>query len=149
MESPARCASYDADGGAGQRARTCAPVTTLTDDYEAIRDIYARYCLYLDTGAVSEWVSLYTDDGEFSGAGDHIVGRQALEDYAARLGAGTVHRLVLNHVIDVNGDTATCRASVVLTSGTAIVSVGRTTDQLRRILGSWRIARRSFVADGP
>ena len=124
-------------------------MTSLAADREAIREVYARYCLYRDTGAVAEWVALYSDDGEFIGAGDHIVGREALEAYAAGLGAGTVHRMVLNHVIDVDGDTATCRASVFLISGEAIVSVGRTTDELRRISGSWRITRRSFVSDGP
>jgi uncharacterized protein (TIGR02246 family) len=124
-------------------------VATLADDRDEIRDLYARYCLYLDTGAVEQWVSLYADDGRFTGGGDDVVGRQALEAYAMRLGAGTVHRMVLDHVIDVDGDTATCRASVVLTSGGAVVSVGRTTDELRRIGGSWRIARRTYVADAP
>jgi hypothetical protein len=55
--------------------------------------------------------------------------------------------MVVNHVIDVDGDSASCRASVFLTAGTAIVSVGRTTDELRRVDGSWLIARRSFVSD--
>jgi ketosteroid isomerase-like protein len=123
-------------------------VTASTDDREAIRDLYARYCLYLDTGAVAEWAALYAEDGEFHTDDDHIVGREALEDYGARLNPGSVHRMVLNHVIDVEGDAATCRASVLLTSGTAIASVGRTTDELRRSHGAWRIARRVFVADG-
>ena len=51
---------------------------------------------------------------------------------------------------DVLSD-ATKRAADLLRAAVAnagIVSVGRTTDELRRVDGTWRIAHRSFAADG-
>ena len=120
---------------------------TLAEDREAIRDLYARYCLYLDNGAAREWAALYADDGEFVGGGDRVVGRGDLEAYAARLQPGTVHRIVANHVIDVDADVAACQASVVLIAGGVVVSSGRTADELHRIAGSWRIFRRTYVSD--
>jgi len=109
--------------GRSARARAnISTVATLSDDRDEIRDLYARYCLLLDAGAAAGFAALYTDDGEFHGGGDHVVGRRALEEYATRLAAdappGTLHRFVANLVIDVDVD------------------------------GSWRIARRDYIADG-
>lgn len=124
---------------------------TLADDRDAIRDVYARYVHSLDTGNAATFASLYTDDGVFVGGGtggDDVVGRAALEAFAAGLAPGSVHRLSLNHLIDVDGDTAVCRSSIVVLAGTAVVSVGRVTDRLCRVDGAWRIARRTFTPDG-
>ena len=125
-------------------------VPTLAADRDAIRDVYARYVTSLDTGAAADFAALYTDEGVFVGGGaggDDVVGRAALEAFAAGLGAGSVHRLSLNHVIDVDGDTATCRSSILVLAGNAVVSVGRVHDELRRVDGAWRIARRTFTPD--
>ncbi len=119
-------------------------VPTLHEDRSTILDLYARYALYLDTGAVKQWAALYTEDAEFISGGDHVVGRAALEEYARRLVPGSVQRMLLGHVIDVDGDTARCVVSVLLTSGLEIVSIGRATDDLRRVDGTWRIRRRTF-----
>jgi hypothetical protein len=122
-------------------------VSTLSEDREAIRDLYARYTLYLRIGAVDEWILLFTDDPEFTGGGPDIVGRSALEENGRVWATQPVHRMIGSHVIDVDGDTAHCRASVVVYSGFAIVSVGSTSDELRRVDGSWRIHRRSYTPD--
>jgi uncharacterized protein (TIGR02246 family) len=127
-----------------------AAVPTLADDRDAIRDLYARYVSALDAGEAATFASLYADDGVFVGGGtggDDVVGRDALEAFAASLVPGSVHRLSLNHVIDVDGDAAACRSSIVVLSGTAVVSTGRVHDQFRRVDGAWRIARRTFTPD--
>ena len=125
-------------------------VPTLADDRDAIRDVYARYVTSIDTGDAPAFASLYADDGVFVGGGTggaDVVGRAALEAFAAGLAGGSVHRLSLNHVIDVDGDEAVCRSSIVVLAGTAVVSAGRVTDVLRRVDGAWRIARRTFAPD--
>jgi uncharacterized protein (TIGR02246 family) len=125
-----------------------APVATTSEDRDEIRDLYARYCLYFDQGAAPDWAAMYTEDGEFVGSGQHLRGRQALEGFLAALPASTRHRITCNHVIDVDGDRAVCTSSVVLLDGGAIASSGRAVDQLRRVDGTWRIARREFTPDG-
>ncbi len=127
-------------------------VPTLAEDRDAIRDVYARYVLALDDGEVADFAALYAEDGVFVGGGtggDDVVGRSELEAFADGLGPGSeaVHRLSLNHVIDVDGDTAVCRSSIVVLAGTAVISAGRVLDELRRVDGAWRIARRVFTPD--
>ena len=122
-------------------------MTTLSEDREAIRDLYARDTLYLRIGAVDEWLLLFTDDPEFTGGGPDIVGRAALEEKGRIWATQSVHRMIGSHVIDVDGDVAHCRASVVVYSGFRIASVGSTSDELRRVGGSWRIHRRSYTPD--
>jgi uncharacterized protein (TIGR02246 family) len=120
---------------------------TLAEDRDAIRDLFARYCIYVDTGAAEEWAGTFTDDGEFMTGRDTLVGREALKSFAASLPAGALHHMVMNEAIAIDGDCATCRASVlVMTKGT-VVTTGRSVDELRRIGGSWRIARRTYTPD--
>jgi len=120
---------------------------TLAEDRDAIRDLFARYCLYIDAGKAGEWAATFTDDGEFLAGGDPLVGRDALEAFAASIPSGTLHHMVLNEVIDIDGDRATCCASVFVTSKGAVVTTGRSEDELRRINNSWRIARRAYAPD--
>ena len=79
---------------------------TLSEDRDAIRDLYARYCLYIDTGAADEWAATFTVDAEFLAGGDPLVGREALRAFASSLPTGTLHHMVLNETIDIEGDAA-------------------------------------------
>jgi hypothetical protein len=38
-------------------------MSTLVENRDAIRDLFARYRLYFDTGAVEEWAATFTADG--------------------------------------------------------------------------------------
>ena len=122
-------------------------MATVAEDRDAIRDLLARYCLYADTGAADEWVEIYTEDGRFEGNGDPVVGRDALRAFASSFAASSMHRVVANEVIEVSGDSAVCRSSILLTAGQRIVMSGRVRDELRRVGGRWHIARRQFTAD--
>ena len=116
-------------GGPGPAGRCPEPaggarlsgVPTLAEDRDAIRDLFARYCLYIDTGAADEWAATFTEDGEFLRAGaDPLTGREALKAFATSLSSSTLHHMVLNEIIDIDGDTATCRSSVFVTSKGAV-----------------------------
>ena len=120
---------------------------TLTEDRDAIRDLFARYCMYVDSGASKEWAATFTEDGEFAADGDPLVGREALQAFAASLPAGALHHMVLNEAIEIDDDVALCRSSVLVTSKGTVVTTGRSEDELRRVDGSWRIARRTYVPD--
>ena len=58
---------------------------TITEDRDAIRDVFARYCQYIDAARGDEWATLFTEDAEFDHRmGDPVVGRDALVGDAAR-----------------------------------------------------------------
>jgi len=120
---------------------------TASEDKDEIRELCARYCLSFDRGAAAEWAACYTEDGEFIGAGQHLKGRHVMEDFLAGLGSGTLHRFTANHVIDLDGDRAVCHSSVLLLAGGAIASSGRIIDELQRVDGEWKIARRVYESD--
>jgi uncharacterized protein (TIGR02246 family) len=122
-------------------------VATDSEDRDEIRELYSRYCLYFDEGAATEWAACYTEDGEFIGAGQHLKGRREMERYLTSLPDGTRHRFTANHIIDLDGDRAVCRSSVLLLDGGEIASSGRTVDELERVDGTWKIARRTYRAD--
>lgn len=122
-------------------------MASTSEDKEAIRELYARYCLYFDEGEAREWAECYTDDGEFIGAGEHLKGRAAMVDFLQKVGATSLHRFTTNHIIDLEGDRATCRSSVLLLRAGAVASSGRTVDDLERVDGAWKIARRVYSAD--
>ena len=122
-------------------------MVALAEDRDAIRDLLARYCLYIDTGATHEWVETYTEDGRFEGDGDPVDGREALSAFVSGLTSGSMPRMATNEVIEVDGDTAVCRSSILITAGGTIVMAGRVHDELRRVDGRWHIAHRRFTPD--
>ena len=122
-------------------------MAATTEDRVEIQDLYGRYCLYFDRGAASEWAGLYTENGEFIGGGQHLRGRPALQKFLEEIGAGSLHRITANHVIDVDGDRAVCHSSVLLVGRGKIASSGRIVDELEKVDGRWLIARRNYQAD--
>ena len=50
------------------------------EDRFAIRDLYARYCAYLDTGDWEAWSRCFTDDAVFTGH-QEVRGRAAIAAY--------------------------------------------------------------------
>jgi len=40
-------------------------ITGSVEDREQIRELYARYAIYLDSSKFEEWVNCFTEDGIF------------------------------------------------------------------------------------
>jgi hypothetical protein len=132
------------------RRREMGPATpTPSEDRESVRDLLARYALYIDSGQADEWVALFTEDGVFEvGHGmEPAVGRDALKAFASSLEVGAMHHLFTDQVIDIEADRATCTATAIVLSKGSIMFAGRSYDELERVDGSWRIRFRSYTVD--
>jgi uncharacterized protein (TIGR02246 family) len=122
---------------------------TIAEDRDAIRDLFARYCLYVDTGDADGYADAFTDDGQMVIPAMEVAvsGRDALWHFGTTFRA-TMHHMVVNEVIDVDGDTAHARSSILVITDGAVSLSGRYTDELRRVDGAWKIARRELATDG-
>jgi len=123
---------------------------TLTEDRDSIRDLLARYIATVDSNPLipEKWAAFYAPDGKFLQQGkDPIVGQEALTAFAATLPAGGMRHMITDHIIEVDGDTATCEATVLVFVHAQFAGMGRASDQMRRVDGGWRIAQRSYIPD--
>jgi 3-phenylpropionate/cinnamic acid dioxygenase small subunit len=61
-------------------------ITGSVEDREQIRELYARYAIYLDSSKFEEWVNCFTEDGIFESPslGKHT-GHAALRRFCASL----------------------------------------------------------------
>ena len=114
----------------------------MTDDDQArIRELLAGYALALDVGDVDECVQLFAPDGEFLVYGRTFAGHDGI--------AGMFHAaargLHLNGSarIEVEGECATARSQVLFVrAGDLQLRPAIYDDELTRIGGQWRFARR-------
>lgn len=124
---------------------------TYTEDVVAIQQLIARYAHALDGGDGKAWAATFTEDGAFQFVGgNRVVGR---EQIAALVRPGRKPYESRHNVqspwIEVNGDTATLKAYLVVTRGTEVVVTGSYDDTLRRVNGQWLFAERRFTNDKP
>ena len=123
---------------------------TLTEDRDAIRDQLARYIATVDSNPLiaEEWAAFYAPDGKFLQAGkDPIVGQEELTAFATTLPAGGMRHMITDHIIEVDGDTATCEQTVLVFVNAQFAGMGRASDKWRRVDGAWKIAQRSYIPD--
>ncbi len=111
------------------------------DDHARIRALLAGYALALDVGDVDECVQLFAPDGEFLVYGKTFAGHDGI--------AGMFHAaargLHLNGSarIEVEGERATARSQVLFVrAGDLQLRPAIYDDELTRIGGHWRFARR-------
>jgi len=117
-------------------------------DHEAIRALTADYARLVIAGDGRAVGALYTEDGVFKAGVAHVVGRAKLQDFlAGALTPGKSIPLVVNHLIEVTGDEATCVCTMFTpwyrdeTPGFC----GDYRDRLRRVDGRWYFAERDFI----
>jgi uncharacterized protein (TIGR02246 family) len=119
-------------------------------DREAIRDLarlYAHHVWQRDIGAIAD---LFTEDGEMDTPDLPVLsGRRAiLEAYEKMLNDDEFHPFVHNHVIELDGDSATgtCYLDLRATiSGRAMLSSGYYNDRYQRVDGAWKFRSRKVT----
>jgi hypothetical protein len=122
----------------------------FADDHAEIRDLLARYCLYLDLDDVDHWVGLFTPDAVYEVYGREFTGHDGLRGMAVAAPGG--FHLGGPAAIDLDGDRAhTTRNLLFVERGSGEARHAVYADDLVRTSGGWRIARtrcRFHTADG-
>ena len=145
-------------GAAGQEADSAQiDVAFLEElracvDKMAIKELFGRYALAIDTGDAESWAAVFTEHGQYELFGNTTKGRPAIRDAIAGRPSGderphSQHRMA-NHVIEIDGDTAhsVCEFCVIAERQGRIDTIvaGFYEDDLERVEGQWLIARRQI-----
>jgi ketosteroid isomerase-like protein len=131
-------------------------ITGTMEDREQIRELYARYALYIDSGRFEEWLNCFTDDGIFESPrlGTHV-GREGLRKFTASYkeswAGAQVRHMMVNVSFDIHGDHAhgTCNLIYYHIKGgkTELAAVGGYQDELRKVNGDWLFSHRKVFVD--
>ena len=131
------------------------PMSTIEErvqelaDKDEIRELTARYCLAVAEGDADTLVALFCPDGTFTAGDRQYSGLEGLRELYGGLAAGVPPKpFIQNHVIEVDGDTATgrCGAEIrMVRKGEAYTTAGHYADVYRRVDGRWRFASRNFM----
>ena len=124
----------------------------MTEDEAQIRRLLADYCFHTDASDADRLCTLFTEDFAFTGVfGDHH-GHAAMRALHAA-GGERIRRgrhLTLNSVIDIDGDEATGRSYIVVTTegeqGISIVFAGGYADRYVKRGGKWLFRSRHIHA---
>lgn len=120
------------------------------EDYVAIADLLARYCMTLDRGDVDGWLALFTLDASYEVYGRTFDGHDGLRRMASAAPGGL--HLGGPPVIDlVDRDHATTQQNLLFVAGVDGTSRSAVyDDELRRTEAGWRIAKRRcrFIVAG-
>jgi len=140
-------------------ATTSDPTSTATEDRLEILELIGRLALLLDardwdalTGVFADTVH-YDRTSLFGGEPETLTSAELVEGYRQALGnLDAIHHLITCHVINLDGDQATCGANMqgthvfANTSGDDMWTVGGRHDyQLKRTADGWRIAALTFT----
>jgi uncharacterized protein (TIGR02246 family) len=126
---------------------------TATDDIAQIVDLAHAYNQAVDDHDPDGWVGCFTEDGEVISPFGNPSGRDELHRWISGIAAnltGTRH-FSANEVVTVAGDRATMRSYYFVVGTTehppAIGATGGYDDELVRLDGGWRFARRIHTVD--
>jgi hypothetical protein len=133
---------------------------TVADRLE-IQELNGRFVVATDRGDGDGRAATFLPDGEFHGSAGVFRGREAIaapinESWRSgkpnRWGAlpQACQHWVLNLVLDGDGDEASATSYIALvqsgSEGGRILLMGRYTDSLKKVDGSWYFQRRTFEA---
>lgn len=129
-------------------------VEPVSDDRRQIVDLTIRYCWALDDRDWKTLDDVFLPDATALLGDSECTGREAIvaRCRAALEPLDASHHMVSNHVVEVDGDTATSRCYLQaqhsrrgVEGGDNWLLGGRYLDSLRRADGGWRIVRRVLV----
>lgn len=110
---------------------------------EAIKELKARYCRYMDTKRWDEWGQLFTEDALLTTAGGPVTGRDAIRDmvHAAMEGIPSSHQAFLPE-ITLNGENAASGiwAAMFIQSEGRTTGVGHYHETYAKVEGAWLIS---------
>ena len=121
------------------------------DDYEAIRQLVARYNVAFDELDAEGWVDCFTEDGFFerSNAGRSYQGSDELRELISGFPVKGRH-VTTDFQITVAGDRATMSCYLTYLDRAnhhALAMFGVYDDELRKVEGSWKFSARRLKVD--
>jgi ketosteroid isomerase-like protein len=130
------------------------------EDQDAIWRLFMTYKTHLDQRDFKAYASLFTDDAVWIGNLGKCQGPQQIERMLIETlevfesDRDRQHHLVLNPVVDVDGDTATAKSTWAFvtrseTDAPVLAMLGTYYDELRRTADGWRFSRRVAYSDIP
>jgi hypothetical protein len=121
-------------------------------DQLAIRELVARYDDAIDEGRPDEWVATFVPDGTFesSALGAHAGGDGLLAFATGHIAAVEGRHCTTDFVVDVDGDDARSRCSLIAVSNAAAPIASTTAvhdDVLRRTDDGWLFVHGKVTPD--
>lgn len=120
----------------------------VLESKDAIRELTASYCFAVAEDRGADIVAMFTADGVFKTRGRDFAGTEALTEMYSGIGnEATPKPYIQNHVIEVDGNTATGRCGVeirMVHKGESYTVAGHYFDTYRRENGRWLFAERDF-----
>ena len=121
---------------------------SIADDHAEIRNLLARYCVYLDLDDTEGWVGLFTPDAVYQVYGREFAGHDGLRSMATAAPGG--FHLGGPAAIDLDGDEArTTRNLLFVERGTDQTRRAVYDEDLVRTTEGWRITRCRCRFHGP
>ncbi|MGD9603259.1 MAG: nuclear transport factor 2 family protein [Gammaproteobacteria bacterium] len=131
-------------------------ITGTFEDREQIRELYARYAIYVDNSRFDEWVNCFTADGTFESPvmgkfTGHEELRRFTRQYHESWAGGGVRHMMVNVSFDIDGDTATGTCNLIYfkvhDGKSEFLLTGSYHDTLRKVGGEWRYTHRRVSLD--
>jgi len=141
---------------------TGALANSYADDRALIENMSNRYMVAVDAGDIDTVMDTWAENGELDWVGGVEHGRAEIREAMSHFGGGAImgtipadaterprtRHQIINHVITVNGDTATSFAYwFAMTNNTThgqieILYMGHYEDELVRVGGEWKFKKR-------
>jgi ketosteroid isomerase-like protein len=133
-------------------------LSTVIEDKLAIQELMAQYSFSLDFGDIEAFVGCFTEDAVFEMPFKTLKGssglRQFVSERAAERREHPIRHMVMNFIVDVQGDRATAKAYFLflrvfpeLPESIQLLTTGVYIDELKKKGGTWRFSHRKVVAD--